>query len=132
MTQKKTIEKLREKGLKPKSYIDGAKLAKEIGAEKYLECSALTQNGLKAVFDEAVRQVLSPAKSKQSKAGLGFNLVSCLPLRRETRVLSTTMTVQQLLEVADKDASKSRNVIKLIGTKYENETDLNNIKVYHF
>ena len=37
----------------PIGYSQGVAMAKDIGAVKYLECSALTQKGLKNVFDEA-------------------------------------------------------------------------------
>jgi len=35
-------------------------MASKIRAYKYIECSALTQRGVKQVFDEAVRAVLKP------------------------------------------------------------------------
>lgn len=49
---KETIERLREKKMAPISYEQGLAKMKEINAVKYLECSALTQKGLKNVFDE--------------------------------------------------------------------------------
>ena len=57
---KETIEKLKERKTAPITYPQGLVMAKEIGAVKYLECSALTQKGLKTVFDEAIRAVLCP------------------------------------------------------------------------
>ncbi|KAB5555374.1 hypothetical protein PHYPO_G00033300 [Pangasianodon hypophthalmus] len=62
---KDTIEKLKEKKLTPITYPQGLAMAKEIGCVKYLECSALTQRGLKTVFDEAIRAVLCPPPVKK-------------------------------------------------------------------
>lgn len=64
---KETLDKLAEKKLKPISTTEGLAMAKELVAVKYLECSALTQKGLKQVFDEAIRAVLCPKKTVKKK-----------------------------------------------------------------
>ncbi|KAK9377336.1 P-loop containing nucleoside triphosphate hydrolase protein [Lipomyces chichibuensis] len=57
---KEVVDKLREKRMAPIAYPHGLQMAKDIHAVKYLECSALTQKGLKNVFDEAIKAVLAP------------------------------------------------------------------------
>jgi len=49
---------------KPVTYTDGVRAAKDIGAIKYVECSALSQRGLHAVFIQAVRAALAPPPIK--------------------------------------------------------------------
>eukprot|EP00299_Pterocystis_sp_00344_P007700 c2613_g1_i1.p1 GENE.c2613_g1_i1~~c2613_g1_i1.p1 ORF type:complete len:199 (+),score=46.49 c2613_g1_i1:1-597(+) len=61
--------------IKPVNHDDVAKIAGEIGAVKHLECSALTQDGLKQVFDEAIRAVLQPASKKAAKKSGGCTIL---------------------------------------------------------
>jgi len=63
---KEKLEKLGD-GMKPVDSQDGENLANDIGAIKYMECSALTQKGLKQVFDEAIKAILRPRKAPVAK-----------------------------------------------------------------
>ena len=55
-----TIEKLRLKGQQPIAWEQAEQMARDIKAVSYMECSALTQKGLKQVFDEAIKAVICP------------------------------------------------------------------------
>lgn len=64
---KNTLDKLKQAKQSAISQAQGFQLQKETYCVTYIECSALTQRGLKDVFDHAIRAVLEPKKIKSSR-----------------------------------------------------------------
>ncbi len=61
------LEKMARHKQKPVTKEMGEKLASDMNAYNYMECSALTQVGVKDVFDEAINAALEPPKKKSKK-----------------------------------------------------------------
>jgi GTPase SAR1 family protein len=51
-----SLAMLQAQGIKPVSPAQGQQVADEIGAAKYVECSAKTKDGVQNVFDTAIRE----------------------------------------------------------------------------
>ncbi|XP_061072595.1 rho-related GTP-binding protein RhoG-like [Conger conger] len=61
------LKKLKEQNQTSITQQQGVALARHIHAIKYLECSALNQDGIKEVFSEAVRAFLNPQPASTKK-----------------------------------------------------------------
>ena len=64
----KTIEELKRTSQRPVTSDEGQAVAQKIGAIKYLECSAKTQEGVKEVFESATRAALTTSKDAPKKS----------------------------------------------------------------
>mmetsp|Transcript_2058 Transcript_2058/g.7403 ORF Transcript_2058/g.7403 Transcript_2058/m.7403 type:complete len:121 (-) Transcript_2058:159-521(-) len=76
----RSIAELEQNGQQPISIKMGDKKAKEIGAVAYCECSAKTGQGLKDVFDEAIKAVLFSKGRKGKGKGKGKGGGGCMLL----------------------------------------------------
>ena len=61
-----TVDKLKESGHSPVTYQQGLQLQRDIGASKYVECSASTLDGVDTAFEEAVSAVLNFQRSSSN------------------------------------------------------------------
>lgn len=63
------IEQLQQSGEKPVSVEEAKALAKELNGAPYIECSALTGQGLQEMMQTAINAALAPASSGGGKSG---------------------------------------------------------------
>ncbi|KDR84517.1 hypothetical protein GALMADRAFT_237418 [Galerina marginata CBS 339.88] len=68
-TDPDTIEKLYNRRMEPIQYQQGVAMCKDIGAAMYLECSALTRQGLDEVFKQAFLAGVSVIRSIPRNCG---------------------------------------------------------------
>lgn len=73
------------------SYEEGRRMARDINAEMYLECSALTMEGVKDIFDNVIKKVLDPAsKPRRGGSGLSCNCCSCVSDDKDSKSLTVS------------------------------------------
>ena len=61
----RTIEKLKYNKQEPVTFEQGTAKAQELKCVKYLECSAMTRQGIDEVINEAINVVIPPAIKKK-------------------------------------------------------------------
>ena len=98
----------------PIQYAQGVAMARDIGAVKYLECSALTQKGLKTVFDEAIRAVREWHPSASAPVALMLTHVSQStplrsPRRRQTRRRASSPNTRPVPRVTGPGSAAARS-----------------------
>eukprot|EP00732_Lithocolla_globosa_P001181 Lithocolla_globosa_v1_NODE_547_length_3768_cov_31.937248.p1 type:complete len:724 gc:universal NODE_547_length_3768_cov_31.937248:1499-3670(+) len=83
MVGMKTDLKSSDTSIPPERFVSDEEqtlMAERIGAYSLQRCSALTQDGLKALFDTAIRSVLNPPASKKKKGGTTRRMAKPKPI----------------------------------------------------
>ena len=107
----------------PITYEMGFKRARDWGCVKFFECSALEQKGLKDVFDEAIRVVISLEKSETKSSTFCQRLVPCIQNEDGPDDKSLSL-VQEFLETTS--SKRAFQISQEISTKYP---DLNHLDI---
>lgn len=71
------LDRLKQRGQKPVTTADGERVARAIGADSFFECSALTQESLKDVFDEALLSAWDPLPKPRRGAKGSSSPICC-------------------------------------------------------
>jgi GTPase SAR1 family protein len=112
-----TIEKLKEQDLSPITYEMGFKRARDLKFAKYMECSSLTNKGLKDVFEVAIRLVMLKSKTRYT---LCQHLVPCIQNQDGPDDKSMTL-VQELMDTTS--SKRAFQISQEISTKYPDLSD---------
>ncbi|KAB0798464.1 hypothetical protein PPYR_09457 [Photinus pyralis] len=86
-----TIEKLTAQGRKPITKEEGEVLAKELSANAYLECSALTRENVDSVFKEALQIAVSQREIATPKEENGKKCSPCCGITNRLHSMCTLM-----------------------------------------
>ncbi|KAJ6495257.1 cell division control protein 42 [Mycena sanguinolenta] len=66
-TDQEELEKMARQGYLPFSTAQGQRMTRQVGAGRYLECSAKTREGVQTVFDEATAAAVASARTSTAK-----------------------------------------------------------------
>ena len=67
ITIQSKLRELKARKEKPITFKEAWKVSKQIGAHKYIECSAMTTENVKELFDEVVKAGLAEPQTNKSK-----------------------------------------------------------------
>lgn len=106
------LDELDEQGLSPVTEKEASELAKRLGLVGYLECSAASQQGVREVFDCAIKSVIAPQEEEKVEASTQPAAQQSKPVEKATEVAQQTETVKPALSKPSKSAKSSSKRVR--------------------
>jgi len=121
------VEQLKAEGTRPVTADEGARVAAQMKAYKYIECSALTQENLQEVFQETIRSVIrkgSSGSGASSSSASGTTSKSSGTKGKEDKKSSSSSKKDDKKSAKDdKKSSKDDKSSKDTGSKSKGKDD---------